>query len=368
MPAAKRNIKIWTCLTAALLFLLYAERTAETVTESLTICARSIVPSLFPYMVISALLTQTGAGAVLGRVAAYPVRWLFGFSAGAAPAIVLGALCGFPVGALAAVNEYEAGQLSKPETERVLAVCNNTGPAFLTGVIGGVYWNDAAFGVFLYIIQIAAAVLIGILSADRNRTVHMEVKAPAASAESQSERFLSQLARAVTSASQNMVVICGFILFFSVIVDLLLPAFEMVCPSGYLGAAVVSFLEFSAAARCAVLLPNAAAAAGFTAFAVGWAGISVHAQITAFAGKHCFHMGRYYFCKLLQGALCAISAYFYVKLTGIVPCADTFAGTITYLLPYAAVMDMVFLGGCAYTCLRFFGGIGGKDIVNGKDK
>ena len=364
--AAMKNSKIWICLVAALLFLLYAERTAEAVTESLSVCARSIIPSLFPYMVISALLTQTGTDAVIGRLAARPVRWLFGFSAEAAPAVALGALCGFPVGALSAVNGYEAGRLSKAETERVLAVCNNTGPAFLTGVIGGVYWNDASFGIFLYVMQITAAVLIGIFSADRRRSDNIGVKAVSCSrTEPQRESFLSQLSRAVTSASQNMIVICGFILFFSVIVDLLLPVFELLCPSGYLGAAVVSLLEFSAAARCAVLLPDAAAAAGFTAFAVGWAGISVHAQVTAFAGKHRFCMKRYYFCKLTQGGLCAVGAYFYVRLTGIVPCSNAFAGSVTYLLPYTAAMDAAFFGCCVYMAFCVFKGNG---FVNVKDK
>ncbi len=57
------------------------------------------------------------------------------FRAGGAcsSALALGFVGGYPVGARTAIALYENGQCSKTEAERLLAFCNNSGPAFILG-------------------------------------------------------------------------------------------------------------------------------------------------------------------------------------------------------------------------------------------
>ena len=52
---------------------------------------------------------------------------------------------GLSGGARTAIALYENGQCSRAEAERLLAFCNNSGPAFILGVVGtGVFGSGAA--------------------------------------------------------------------------------------------------------------------------------------------------------------------------------------------------------------------------------
>ena len=104
--------------------------------DGLTLCFNVIVPSLFPFFVLSSLVVDLGLAAWLGRAMEGVMRPLFRVSGSCASAVALGFIGGYPVGARTALQLYEQGLCSKPEAERLLAFCNNSGPAFILGVVG----------------------------------------------------------------------------------------------------------------------------------------------------------------------------------------------------------------------------------------
>ena len=60
--------------------------------RGLTLCARTVIPALFPFMVLSELLVRSGAGEALGRIFSRPMRYIFGLSGAGSTAVVLGSL------------------------------------------------------------------------------------------------------------------------------------------------------------------------------------------------------------------------------------------------------------------------------------
>lgn len=89
-----------------------------------------MVPTLFPFMLLSTVmirqnLTEGFAGFL------YPVAGrLYGMSRNCVYCLLLGFLCGFPMGARTIAEMYERKQLSKREAEFLLAFCNNIGPVY----------------------------------------------------------------------------------------------------------------------------------------------------------------------------------------------------------------------------------------------
>ena len=75
-------------------------------------CLQTLIPSLFPMMVLGIYLT----GALDGSL------------------ILAGWLGGYPVGAKVVDQAYRSGRLSKGQAQRMLVACNQCGPAFLFGV------------------------------------------------------------------------------------------------------------------------------------------------------------------------------------------------------------------------------------------
>ena len=146
-----------------LLILRNSDIAIEYMSRGLLLCARTVIPSLFPFMVLSELIVSGGIGASLLRRIAAPFRRLFGLPDAGCCAVMLGMLCGFPVGAKCAVLSYEQGSLTREETERVLTFSNNPSSAFLISAVGVSLWGNRQFGIALYATVLISAVLTGIL-------------------------------------------------------------------------------------------------------------------------------------------------------------------------------------------------------------
>ena len=115
------------CAGAGLLF--YSRQSMDAARQGLSLCANVIVPSLFPFFVLSSLVVELGMAGYLGRALERVMYPLFRVGGPGAGALVLGFIGGYPVGARTAIGLYQSGQCSKAEAERMLAFCNNSGPA-----------------------------------------------------------------------------------------------------------------------------------------------------------------------------------------------------------------------------------------------
>ena len=131
------------CCFSALLLL--PEVSAQAVRDAMLLCVQTLIPSLFPFFVLSSLLIACGASELLSALLSPLMRPLFGLSGAGAAALALGLCGGYPVGARTAAELVENGALSQEEGERLLAFCNNAGPGFLLGVCGaGVFSSSRA--------------------------------------------------------------------------------------------------------------------------------------------------------------------------------------------------------------------------------
>ena len=63
------------CGFCFLLVLRNSEAAVKYMGRGLSLCAETVIPSLFPFMVLSELLVASGAGEALGRLLAKPMKW-----------------------------------------------------------------------------------------------------------------------------------------------------------------------------------------------------------------------------------------------------------------------------------------------------
>ena len=127
-------------LTAAAALLLHPEVASGAVVEGLRLCGSVILPSLFPFFVCAALMTELSLTHIPARLFAPVMRPLFHVGGAGSAALALGLLGGYPAGAQVTVQLYKSGCITRQEAERLLCFCNKAGPAFLIGVTGmGVY-------------------------------------------------------------------------------------------------------------------------------------------------------------------------------------------------------------------------------------
>ena len=110
------------CLGGLLVwFLADAGAVRDSVAEALALCARSVVPSLFPFLVASSALLALGFGELAAPWLAGLMEPLFRVPGAGSAALVLGLVGGYPIGAKTAADLYRENLVSREEAERLLA-------------------------------------------------------------------------------------------------------------------------------------------------------------------------------------------------------------------------------------------------------
>ena len=159
----KKLFPLLAALSVGVLLLLRPEASAQAVREGLGLCARTVIPSLFPFFAVVSLLLQLGLAERLQGVCAPFMGPMFHLRGICALPLLTGLLGGYPSGAKTAADLYTQGQITRREAELLLGFCDNCGPAFLLGYVGAGILGDTRAGTYLYLIHTAAALLAGML-------------------------------------------------------------------------------------------------------------------------------------------------------------------------------------------------------------
>jgi sporulation integral membrane protein YlbJ len=286
-------------LAGALLLLLMAAllrdgpTAARAVRDGLSLCVRSVIPSLFPFFAAVSCFTDLGLADDLGALLAPVLGPLLGCSGAGASAFLLGLLGGYPVGARAAGQLFRAGSVSRAEAERLLSFCNNCGPAFVIGVAGGTCLGSARLGAWLCAIHAAAAILTAQLSRGRR------VPSAAAPVRPPVPPLTTVFFRSVTAAGEAMLRVCSFVVFFMTVLRLLCAHTGLDHP-----------LLLGAVELTGGVLRLSPGRDGFVMAAalLGWGGLCVHCQTAAVLQGTGLSLRPYVTGKLLQAAISAALA------------------------------------------------------------
>lgn len=317
---ASLGISLVLSLLAFAGLLAFPGQASEGARNGLALCARVIVPSLFPLAAVSKILLELRLPEKLGGVFEPVTRTLFGVSGRGSAAFFLGLTGGYPLGAVTISEMYSSKQLDRREAVTLLGFCDNSGPAFIVAATGTAIFNSPSIGFFLYGIHILAAVLTGVLLRGRT-TKGSAVYVPAHPAP-----FAEALTRSVKGAAASSVTICGFVVFFSVLTSLLDASGFLPSLCGVLSARLGMELRFARGLVTGLLelgtgigamegLPPTAQNLALASFILGWGGLSVQAQAASALADSRLPAGRHVLGKMIHGT---VSAALTLALRGLV--------------------------------------------------
>ena len=250
--------------------------------NALVLCARTIIPSLFIFLILSDCIAT-----LLLSNREIPPKWTV---------FLLGNLCGFPAGAVACARYTEAETWETKNLSYLLAFSNNASPAFLLGAIGNALFSDARIGILLFISQTTVSFIGTVLT-----PVTVKVGIPRCNTDFS---FFGVLEKTIHSILR----ICALICLFSAILAI---CRVYVSPLWY--SILASVLEIGNGTFAASTLPIPYAIA-LCGFACGWSGICVHLQIFSLLKSMKVNKIHFVFCKLLQGICTAILSFGGYKL------------------------------------------------------
>lgn len=310
LPAPRTAATVMASLFFIALLLKNPDISIQYVTRGLRLCCTAVIPTLFPFMVLSELLVRTGGGELMGRALAAPMRALFGISGAGSCAFLLGAVCGFPVGTRAAVMLYDRGLLERSEAERLISFCNYPSSAFMISATGAALWQNRQLGAAMYASVLAAGVIAGIISGiPARRAAKKEGVVPTDMPHTVRKPQPTALSDSVTAAATSTLNVCAYVAFFSCVVGCISHILARVSPSRTVEAAIYSFFELtSGAAASAAVIPSRTGILMCTA-AAGWSGLSVALQVFSVCSsseRPHPRMTAYLVSKAVQAPLAAI--------------------------------------------------------------
>ena len=289
----------------AVLFFKCPSETSEWMRQGLRVCAERLVPSLFPFMVISSLLLSSGLGEWLGRTLGRPCSAIFGVGAHGAAALLLGWLCGFPIGARVAARLYAEGKLCGRELERIVCISSVPSPVFLINAVGVSMLCDIRLGVALYAACILASIAAGIaMRLCDGGAQKIDLKSIRMS---EQEPLSVAFTRAVSESALGMLYVCGFVVFFSAFVGVLDSVVSSALGEYTMSDALFGFFEItSGLSRLSASSMPKGAALVLCAATAGWSGVSVHLQVISLCSECELSALRYFLASFFKAVIAAL--------------------------------------------------------------
>ena len=298
-----------------------------------------VFPSLFPFFVASQLLNRSGFIGFAGIIMEPVMRPLFNIPGCGSFALAMGIVSGYPIGASITSDMKRQNLISKTEAERLLTFTNNSGPLFIMGAVAVGMFNMPVAGYLLYISHVAACLTVGFIFR-YYKCSEKSTKKPYLKMSQKIRIELKKLKNSdinpytlfgecVKNSVSTILAIGGFIIFFSVLINILISCgiSGWVCSTaptvfGKLGLGqqilegiFCGFFEITTGAN----LINSANVDLIiklctVSLIIGWAGLSVHAQVLSVINGSDISAKPYIIGKALQGIISCIYTFIGYKL------------------------------------------------------
>ncbi len=291
--------------------------------SGLRACGGVIIPSLFPFMVLSGFVTLSPVGELLSRPLTLITTKMLRLPRQLGGVVLMSFIGGYPVGARAISNLLRQGRISPQTAARMMVSCVNPGPSFVIGAVGLLVLGSPQAGAAVFAAQAVSALLLGWLFARRAKD-----EPPPALQTADYPPLPVAFVEAVRGAAMAMVVICGFVLLFSAVIALLNADGMLGRLSGWVSAATLGLIPadaFSCALAgmlevtygtllCGVLPPQTARL--LVPFLLAFGSVSVICQVAACFDGQKINLRPFVLSRFLHGLLTAVIAQ---PLLGLVP-------------------------------------------------
>jgi sporulation integral membrane protein YlbJ len=196
--------------------------------KGITLWASSVFPALLPFFICANFMTALGIPQVIGKALERPFRRMFDVPGVASFVFTVSITSGYPMGAKLIGDLGRSGEITRNEARRMVAFCSTSGPLFMLGAVGAGMLASPAAGTVIALSHYVGAILNGFLYrtmvpkdmrlADKKWVDPKNIKKSHGTG---TENMLDLLTEAMLSAFRSLFLICGYIVLFMLLTDLI---------------------------------------------------------------------------------------------------------------------------------------------------
>lgn len=220
------RLRVFLLFPVVLFFLMlcFPELVLSGARDGLLLWFSTVLPTLFPFLVLSELLLRTNAALALAQVLSPLLSPLFRISAPASFAVLGGMLCGYPVGARITRSLVDQGSISVEEGIYLLDFVNQLSPAFFVSFVITQNLKDRRLLIpgllLLYVVPVVMARIFRKESQVFLQEDGWISQAVQTGPKKREQSFTGVLDESISFASDALVHIGGYMILFSVLLSL----------------------------------------------------------------------------------------------------------------------------------------------------
>ena len=210
---------------------------------------RHVLPTLLPYMILINVLICTPALHWICRITSTFLCPLLGTSYYGTFAVLTGFLCGYPMGAKTTSDLLNVNKISRSEASYLLSFCNNTSPAFILSYVVAQNMKERNLCIPFFLILTFTPLMLSFIFRLFYRLPEPSCSFPQVTpgsfsnpSESISDSFLD---RCILNAFESVTKVGGYMMMFSVLIQLL----ASILPNTIFSLLLYSSLEISTGIR-----------------------------------------------------------------------------------------------------------------------
>ena len=316
----------------------YPEECYRAAVDGVNTWINVVLPALLPFFIGAELLIGLGVIDFIGTMLEPVMRPLFKTPGHSAFVYVMSIASGYPVGVKLTCSLREKGMCTRAEGQRMLTFCSTSGPLFMIGAVAIGMFGSRLAGTIIAVSHYLSAIILGIITgllfeSGRKKNVRSPGTLSIRGAVNSMLKKRRQDGRpfgvlwgdAVRESINTLLIVGGFIIMFSVVIQLFsitgvlqflagpvekllsktsLPQ-TLVRPvlSGMLEITIGSRLISKVEALPFIYVVSAAS------LIIGWSGFSIHAQAVSFISRTDLSPFMYMLSKLFHGMLCCAISY-----------------------------------------------------------
>ncbi len=278
-----------------ILFIIFGNSYIPETKNALFLFLNTIFPTMFPFYVLSSIIVSNKSISVLTRPLKGVTKF-YNLPTETSVAIIIGFLCGFPVGAKVTCDLLKNNYITPKEAAVLAAFTNNASPIFLISIVGRNYLKSEFHGFVIWLCIIFSSLLSGLILSKIALC-----KSNSYERKNVNDKFCeSNLTDSIVSGLNTALYVGSVIIFFSSITALI-KKISFLSNKMYIG--IYSFLEMTgglnALFNLSISKPNIYRFIAVILI-VSWSGICVHMQVCGILKSNGIKTKYYFIEKLLQ--------------------------------------------------------------------
>ena len=224
------------------------------------------------------------------------------------------------------------GLCTKEEGERLLSFTNNSGPLFIIGTVGISLFGNTTIGLLLFITHLLSSITVGICFKFWKKNKYNHTKSFRYTRHSNSNIKLNNLgeifSKSISSSISSVVLISGFVVFFSVIIsilnnsgffnictNILKPLFNILnIKTEYIKPILSGLIELTNGLKLVSIIhvKKISISILICSFLLGFGGFSILLQVFSIISKSDLSIKPYLYGKVLHGAFATLYTFIFL--------------------------------------------------------